>query len=59
MEGEIVECLTRMDEPTTAADHFAIMKQLRHIQELLCRLCPLRGARFDLDRDAGQVAGPP
>ena len=33
LEGELVDCLTQMDEPLTKADYFAIMKKLRWVQE--------------------------
>ena len=33
LEGELVDCLTEMDEPLTKADYFAIMKRLRTVEE--------------------------
>jgi len=33
LEGELVDCLTEMDEPLTKADYFAIMRRLRRVEE--------------------------
>ena len=33
LEGELVHCLTAMDEPLTKADYFALMKRMRLIEE--------------------------
>jgi len=45
MEGELVQALTLMDEPTIKGDHFAVMKRLRMVEMQNSRMevqsCPL------------------